>query len=277
MRTLFIAAGPIEWASARIRCYWPAAYMADTKVIPSDIYNRTRTLPEADNYIWQKQVDLEAVKQTDARHIYDTCDPMHWFSPMPMTQIFANMDLVIASNEGLASDLEGWHDNVLCIPDRLEPTHYPIKAAHWPKDVIRFVWFGIATNRVALHAGLAGLERLSANGYRIELTLVDERPSTVFGIAVGFPITYMKWELHTENELISRHDIALLPPYPGPWGKVKSDNKKLTAWACGLPVWDGMDYEEGKKLVEDAEYRIASIGEVPHVKESATEWEQLLI
>jgi hypothetical protein len=65
----------------------------------------------------------------------------------------------------------------------------------------------------------------------------------VWRLTDKFPVYYVQWSLEHENQVIASHDIAFLPPYPGPWGRVKSNNKSLTAWACGLPVSDGWDYE----------------------------------
>ena len=87
---------------------------------------------------------------------------------------------------------------------------------------------------------LAALDRLKANGVTFSLTIFDDQPQQIW--KAGFPIYHVDWNIEQENEILASHDIALLPPYPGAWGKVKSNNKPLTAWACGLPVANGENY-----------------------------------
>ena len=76
--------------------------------------------------------------------------------------------------------------------------------------------------------------------------------------------------------------MALLPPFPGDWGKVKSDNKMLTAWACGLPISTG-EYYELRNLLLEPELREAAknnnnqlaLASDFDVKHSAGEWRVL--
>jgi hypothetical protein len=149
---------------------------------------------------------------------------------------------------------------------------------------VRFIWYGIAVNRLALVGAWANLARLAANGHEIELTIMDERPNAPFGLGEEVNVYHVRWSLDQENEIIARHDIALLPPYPGPWGWVKSNNKVLTAYACGLPTTPGLRWNDGFiKMVADAEVRAMSgrggrrhIAENCSVEKSAREWDALL-
>jgi len=137
-------------------------------------------------------------------------------------------------------------------------------------------------NRPALFGALANLERLAANGRDIELTICDERPDMVMRITNMFPVYHVLWELEQENAIIAAHDIAILPPYPGPWGRVKSNNRTLTAWACGLPATDCESYKELMTLMDaDTRARLGADGrkwveEDYNVERSAREWERLL-
>ena len=51
-------------------------------------------------------------------------------------------------------------------------------------------------------------------------------------------IKHVPWLLDKEVEVIASHDLAFLPSYPGMWGRLKSDNKKVHAGLCGLHVYD---------------------------------------
>jgi hypothetical protein len=236
-----------------------------------------------DAIIWQKYVDLEiaqVLKAQGKRQYWDVCDPMWWWDPKESDAICALVDGVVTSNNNLEIDLERCLDDEVrtyTIPDRLEVEHFPLKREHSDLSPVRLIWYGIASNRVSLYAALANLERLAANGHRIELTIFDDHPEAEWCVTDAFAIYHTRWSLEKENAVIASHDIALLPPYPGPWGKVKSNNKTLTAWACGLPVWDGLDYALGYCNVTDVEHRILfSHHEIPKSSASARDWEEIL-
>lgn len=264
MKVCFLTAGPLTWASSRMRAYWPAAYM-DAVVLPLvDVDSGREPLPQADVYVFQKlysQRVRDAIP-AGALVVWDVCDPLWWFDPEGSEDALRNVDAVTVSTLGLASDFADWQQQtgygravpVYYVHDCIEPSHFPIQAVHTDHEPIRFIWFGIYVNRVALHAAQANLERLVANGYKIQLTIMDERPDIphVFSTRVSFPVYFVEWSLEIENEVIAAHDIALLPPYPGPWGSVKSKNKNVTAWACNVPTAAGLDYGVLKWLVSSA-------------------------
>lgn len=283
MKTLFIAAGPESWGSSRMRCYWPAKYMADAHVVSMDEARRMIDAPEV--MIWQKWVDLDLIKANpQTRHYLDVCDPQWWWQPDLFIQAAAPMAGIVASSPALADDCAGFLGRgVRCIPDRLELAHFDRQAQYTERSPVRLIWFGVAVNRIALFAALANLERLAANGYAIELTICDDRPDDEMHWTDSFPIYHTRWTLESEVAVLTAHDIAILPPYPGPWGQVKSPNKTLTAWACGLPMTPGDYWPDLVDLVESANVRNATgiagyrtVKQNHTVDKSAAEWEQLL-
>ena len=247
------------------------------------------SFPEADVYIWQKYCWIEAAEQLRARgsvNWWDLCDPMHWFSPEESERTLDVMNGgIVASNQGLAADVAKWAGReVHVVADRIESKQYPKYRIHHDVNPVRFVWFGIYVNRIALGGALATLDRLNAKGHDISLTIFDEQPNKPLFVKGNYPTYYTRWDLHLENRVLSSHDIALLPPFPGEWGRVKSDNKTLTAWANGLPVMNGTRYHDGiETMVEDFMVRDAvgqsgrkKVFEDHHVRESAREWMELL-
>ena len=293
MRVIFVAAGPKEWGSSRMRAWWVAPYMDNAEVIQYG-----QPIPTtADAYIWQKMVNMEVVEATPhARHVWDVCDPAWWWEPQQCLEIAAAVDSVVASSEALASDFYQWHSScvtlsqdkryVHTIPDRLELSHFTHQRQHADVSPVRFIWFGVAVNRIALYAAVANLERLAANGYKIELTVMDDRPDVPFRITDSFPIYNVPWRLDREVEVLSNHDIALLPPYPGAWGKVKSNNKLITAALCGLATLGhkGNDhYHTFEQYVKDVNVRYGmargargNAVKYRDVRQSAAEWETIL-
>jgi hypothetical protein len=281
VKVVFIAYGPIDFASARMRCYWPAQYIRDAEVISyGDL------LPDADVYIWQKNAHIAQIKERrDAQHWWDVCDPLHWFSPNESREAADAVDGIVASNQGLAQDLTTWAKrHVRVIPDRLELSHFPLQREHVDTKPVRFIWYGIAVNRSAMVGAWTNLARLAALDYKIELTVFDERPEIELKLGPEVPVYHKRWRLAQENAVIASHDIALLPPYPGPWSTVKSNNKELTAWACGLPSTTGVRWHDGFiELVDRASTRKAAghggrtAVEANHdVRQTAADWEELL-
>ena len=281
MNVCFIAAGPIEWGSSRMRAYWPAKYMADASVV-TFAQAKAGNLPPADVYVWQKSADVGIMNQLrDARHVWDVCDPMHWFSPNEARAVVSCVDGLVTSSEALADDLADWCGRrVLPVPDCLDMDHFAgRRMGHENGHTIRFIWFGVSVNRVAIYAALANLLRSCANGYAVELTILDDRPDMPMRDITGaFPVYHARWTLAGEVETIAAHDIALLPAYPGPWGTVKSDNKRQTATACGLPTVSGMDYHAMVHLIESPvsrEVRVSKTG-IVKAEHAAEEWQRCL-
>lgn len=260
MTVLFIAAGDISWGSSRMRCFWPAPYMGADVMTIAD-WNTAwlaDRVPEHDVYVFQKLASAEQIaiiKKQGKRVYWDVCDPSWWFQPAEARAIAEAVDGIVASNRGLADDFMRW-SGMAChvIPDRLELSHFDQQRKHEERSPVRLIWFGLSVNRITLVGANANLSRLKANGHRVTLTVMDNQPELPIPY-LDFPATRVMYSWENEVDVIAQHDIALLPPYPGPWGNCKSNNKMLSAWACGLPVADGMNYELLEMLVTDANER----------------------
>jgi hypothetical protein len=285
MNTLFIAAGAESWASSRIRAFWPARHMPETEVITWSEWEAGNH-PDVDVYIFQKNAKAGQCRQLVAlgkQVWWDVSDPVWWWEPAESRAIAEAVTGIVACTPALAADLAGFGFKAQVIPDRLDLAHYDRQAVHTERQPARLIWFGLALNRVALFAALANLDRLAANGIAIELTLLDNRPDDPVQWSDNFPIYNGLWRLEHEVAALAAHDLAVLPPYPGPWGRVKSNNKHLTAWACGLPVASGEHYPELERLVLSATARAEAAGRGREwverdyrAEQSAAEWEQLL-
>ena len=196
------------------------------------------------------------------------------------------VDGIVASNQALADDLAEFSGReVHVIPDRLNLDHFHTQREHRDTTPVRFIWFGLYCNRVSLASAWVNLVRVNAMGHPVTLTIMDNRPdkSWVEELGSELPIAYIQWQLNREVAMIAQHDVALLPPYPGPWGRVKSDNKMLTAGACGVPAIDGLDkanvlvYARNWRVRESAGRSAQMNNEDFHnVTQSAADWLELL-
>jgi len=284
MTVLFITVGGESWASARIRGYWPARCM-DARVVTTEEGGKNGLdLEGVDVVIWQKTASIELIQSTpNIRHFWDVCDPVWWWAPEASAEVAQAVEGIVASSTALAEEFSEW-SGLPCnvIPDRLELSHFSALREHHDSAPTRLIWFGLYGNRPALFGALANLERLAANGRDIELTICDERPELPLNITKFFPVYHVRWELEQENAIIAAHDIAILPPYPGSWGRVKSNNRILTAWACGIPATDCESYKEMVMLMDpETRARLGADGrkwveEDYNVEQSAREWERLL-
>jgi hypothetical protein len=285
---IFITQGGINWASSRIRAYWPAQYMgADVKTLSEA---KDTDLSKYRAVIWQKTGDPVAMRQLKAAGVVqflDICDPLHWFSPKETAEICEAVNGVVCSTQALLNDFANWigsSDGLHHIPDRINLDHYPIKRQHVDTQPARLIWYGLHANRSGLAGALPVIERAAANGYKVELTIFDDRPDQVLKISERVPVYHALWELSRENATIAAHDVALVPPYPGPWGVLKSNNKTLTALACGLPATTGYDYYQLTSLVGSGAFRAEIAGrmvamEDQHsfdVERSAAQWLEVL-
>lgn len=292
MNICFITAGPVEWASSRMRAYWVAealetrghsvgTFAIDIATKNWGALSNWAMSDGYDVFIWQKTAPVSMIQDLpQARHYWDVCDPSWWWQPNECREIAKHMTGIVASSPALANDFNEWYgeDKAICIPDRLKLSHFHTQRQHSDVSPVRLIWFGVAANRVALWGARANLERLVANGHKIELTIFDDRPDVRFAFSDAFPIYHVLWSLDKEVEVLAAHDVALLPPYPGPWGEVKSNNKDLTAWACGIPEVTGLDYQKLVKYVTKPHFRMTVQGVAEHysVEQSAIEWEALL-
>ena len=283
-KVCFVLPGPATWASSRIRGLWPAQFIPDsvTAIIGSP-------LPEAENYVWVKAFSPDYIAETrgKAKHYIDFCDPSWWWKPREIRATLDIVDGVVVSCAAISHDFEHEFDyRPFIIRDRMLLSHFGVRHSHsiiQRGQPVRMIWFGASQNRHALLGAMGYLERLVCNGVQIALTIMDDKPRDYWDITDKFPVSMVKWELDREVEVIAAHDIAILPPYPGPWGRIKTNNKALHAWACNVAVSDGADWDYLWNLCTRTEFRTdaASVGRSMveteyNVEQSAAEWLEVL-
>ena len=290
MSNVFITPGTMEWGSTRMRCYWPSKYMQDTEVVevPDNGRGEANMSLSHDAYIFQKQGNPELQKSlidSGKKVFLDQCDPMWWFSDQKlMRAMFENAHGAVFSSSELMKDFLLWYGEpykAITIPDRMEPEHFNKKKVHHWINPVRFIWYGMVQNRVALAAVFANLSRLRVMGFNISLTIMDNYPSMPITETDDIPFLYTKWQLDKEVAQIAAHDVALLPPYPGPWGKVKSNNRNIAAAMCNVPYTTGLDYDELVLLMDHKNREVYSEEQSEgldkyDVKLSAEEWERFI-
>jgi hypothetical protein len=260
--------------------YWPEATILDT----------LDHLITADVVVFQKGFRVHIAEQAQylkiqgRKVIWDLCDPDWWFFPKEHAVVAQHVDAVVCSNRALANDftVEFPYLSPWVIADRQDPEFHPTIKKHATSESPVLLWFGRAENRVALRGTFAILEKLWAHGRRFTLNILDEKPENKMDW-FSFPVLHRRWTLDRFHRDLLSADIALLPPYPGPIGLLKSDNKRATAMWAGLPVTDGFDYLRLRDLVDSAAERRQvglegrRIAETQYdVRQSVKEWRQVI-
>ena len=287
----FLCNGSREWASSRLRGYW----YEDIDPVHIHAYepgSELLLIDECDAVVFQKRFKLPDIerafryKREGKKIILDLTDPMWWWFPKEVFAMFELADVVTTSCNALSEVVRasGKVERVVTIPDRMLPSFHPTTVQHRERDRIVMVWYGDSGNRIALQGYLPFLGFL-AHEFPIELQIIDNAP----GIKVmeedspHLKIRHIPWALETFHAHLLDCDIAYLPPYPGPWGMVKSNNRQVTAWWAGLPVVTGDDLGEMAKFAssvearkEEAEIKRAIAERDWNIHQSVKEW-QLLV
>jgi len=284
-----ITQGPLAWASSRFRGAW--LQQADPNLFrwfPPDKELRLaghKVLVFQKRHSPQDTLLAERAKERGVRIVVDLTDPLWWFDPQSVGKMMQIADVVTVSSAGLEKAVRdgGQVKRVVHIPDRMLPHFHPTTAQHGPREVVTLVWFGLAYNRVALTGALPILAYVSNMGHKIRLRIIDDLPTERMQVTGPFEIEHVPWTLETIHAQLTACDIAVLPPYPGPWGDLKGNNKQVTAGWCGLPVVDGYNPVELVALIADDKLRKAD-GERERqfaekdydIAQSVAQWRELL-
>ena len=266
MKVLFVVPGPIQWATSRFRAYWIQPHIPDSEIVLFSELSELagdklhEALEPFDHVIWLKQCPIHELKKREGqKHWWDVTDPMWWFSPKWSEEIALFVDGTIVSSQGLGENFNIWKPSraklAKRIDDHMNLDHYNVVREHTNEGIARLIWFGLNANRFTLLGATPFLSRAWANGWKFSLTIMDNEPTNDWSRMFEFPVIHTPFDLETEAEILGAHDIAVLPKYPGPWGKCKSINKNITAYAAGLPVVTGDDYPRILELIDMPDQR----------------------
>lgn len=203
--------------SSRIRGRWVMKYCKQIEEYQLGV--------KYDAMIYQKAYWDEHMRLFDGIKIFDMCDP-DWLDGRPLAELASLVDGFTVSTQALKEYIEQIVDKpVLVIPDRIDPEeHLAVKQKHVGK-ARSVVWFGYSQNFPVLDQCV---DLLRAKG--LQLVVISD--GRYYQADVNIPYDY-----ETLHEEIIKHDIVLMPSYPGNYRhKFKSNNKTLTAWALKMPV-----------------------------------------
>jgi hypothetical protein len=218
---------PRTAASPRIRAAWPAKYWDG-----AEVWNGTQAPGDFDVLIFQKAYltpqSQQIARRYDALKIADLCDPEHLETAkkLRLANHLDQMDACVVPTEALAEWFGKWLPTFV-IPDRLDLEAHEVRGEDWEPyypGQVGVCWLGGWQNYAALETMLPLLHTLG-----LPLVTISDRP---------YPnVPFVRWEsVEQANAWIKRFDVVLNPQPPAGRFQYKSNNKSLTAWACGVPV-----------------------------------------
>ena len=300
MRVLFLPSGDRQWAGARFRAWNIAAAWPEADCVrwagtpPANILEHDAIILQKlyDRYNLGNQMAVlnlaGQLRLAGKKVIWDLCDPIWWWNePEWIKEMATFCNAITVSCEGLAEDFHrSFGLTPTVIPDRM-PFVQEWKTS-WEAKEPKLVWFGYSMNRGPSLGGIGLiLSRLMYERIPFRLRIIDDHPEIEpwqLDRLWSDKIECTKWEEASIHERLMECDIALLPPMPGPWAKMKSTNKQITAFWAGLPVHDGEDYYSLRDLLRHPTKRQAEGGKNRAVAEgsydlrlSVKQWQELLI
>lgn len=252
--------------SSRLRGHWMAKYMKDGEMYKQGC--------QSDVIIYQKVFWQEHADAYKGIKILDICDA-DFLAGQPIKKIMDSMDAITVTTKALKEQLQHFTDvPIHIIPDRLDLEFHKEKKVH--KGVAKkVVWFGYFGNSEVLKSTLFALKK-----HKLKLKVISD------GVFAHRPplkkedVENVKWDIETVNDEILKADIALLPRLDKGNYKYKSNNKKITAWALGMPVAEEpdelkrfMDPDERRK---EARLRWKEVREKYDIKQSVKQLNEII-
>lgn len=266
-----IPTGPIEWGSSRMRVHWLAeawdeawVWQGTPEMSWDELLRDVEVVVLQQKSLHELHVPLfEKAHSKGIPVVWDVCDPIWWWDPRTRREA-QRVDFIVASNDGLAAaarkDLK---KPTICIPDRHKIDAFGVKT-HGPTDIPALLWHGHQATEAKLWMCTAQLAKLTADGVRFKLIIiVDGEPHVPKALSdwnwvktMGDTIQFVKWTWPgCYKDGLRLADVGLMPPYPGIWGGLKSNNSTVCFWMAGVPVTTGESLAELRSLLGDWKLR----------------------
>lgn len=289
-KVLISPEGEIWWGSSRLRCWWVAEKWDDAEIWRD---GEPLSLEGLEFFITQHKTVHEgmpevykACRDRGVKVIWDLVDPLHWWMGAS-SAMKDHVDFVVTSTDALAAVVRQELElPAVCIPDRHKVEAFTAKK-HEQTDCPTLMWHGVALNRCSLWHCTAELHRAYAMGLKFRVLIVDNAPKVgcqELSLLEGFPVEYEEWSLDKfYSETLTKADIGLVPPFPGSWGRLKSNNKETCFHIAGIPTTEGDDLGQLLMLIRDGDLR-KSMGKqlrkravrLHRTEESVEEWKRLV-
>jgi len=248
--------------SSRIRAKWVMKYTPEMVEYENG--------EDYDVMIYQKAYYKDHMKAFKGIKIFDLCDP-DWFEHRPVREMLEFVDAVTVPTQPLADYIKQMKPDieVMVIPDRIDPEAHNVKKRIHRGPLRSVVWFGYIENAVCLNQVIEPLRDRN-----ITLVCISSRMYMNADVNV-------KYDQDTVFEEIIKHDAVIMPTYDkSSRFMFKSNNKKLTSWALGMPVlveYEDMDrFDDPLEREAEAKKRYSEVMSNYHVQQSGREYLELI-
>ena len=189
-------------------------------------------------------VPCRAISQYGRVKILDICDRVWESNVQEFIDLIAPIDAIVVPTEALKSEVAEVTDkHVHVIGDGHDFSHYmSIDKKNHLETAKEVVWFGYSENAECL---VPFMDYIKSSG--LKLRVVTQHQNTK---PLGQADEFVKWDISTYLQEITKADFALLPPNKG----YKSNNKEITALLCGIPV--AKTIEDISRLMDPVERRM---------------------
>ena len=233
-----------------------------------------------DAMIFQKVLWNDMMERYDGIKILDSCDPT-WLEGVDYFKTVDMVDAVVTSTDALRDYILKMRPGkkVVTIKDRIEfKEHSEVKTVHATK-IKRVVWFGYSKNYQYVEPAIKILKDLG-----IHLTVIsDSRIMLGAHYADKLDFRWYKYEYSTIHARLIECDAGLFVENRGKVsleGKYKSENKRTTCMALGLPIvlvpedFDRLATVEAR--TEDAKEKLEYVKKNYDISISVSEYKSLL-
>ena len=146
----------------------------------------------------------------------------------------ANAAGIIVANDFLYEKVRRANDNVILIPTVLDLEKYSVK--QFKKfDVFTVIWIGTPVTYKYLEQHLEALRLMTADNNCELLVIADENLGVTRPLS-GVNARYVSWSEASENELLARSHVGIMPLTDDEFSRGKSAFKLLQYQASGLPL-----------------------------------------
>lgn len=188
-------------------------------------------------------VEFRYIRRKAKKIIYDFDDAVMYRSTglknarsfsrrMKFAYMMKRVDLVVAGNQFLKSEVLPYNSNVEVIPTSIDLSRYTCKEDFHPKEPVTIGWLGSSSTLKYLRPLLRTFEKIYERYPKFRLKIVCDQ----FLDSERVPIIKKQWSSEEEESDLKSFDIGVMPLSNDLWSKGKCGLKILQYQSVGIPV-----------------------------------------